>query len=83
MVAVIVLLHILTTINFAFQWSYMRSTLVDNAQDLWTKALRIFEAGDTSFLETGITSAVCTILADSTLVRSIYLPFESSLPFKL
>ncbi|KAK0224677.1 hypothetical protein EDD85DRAFT_1027786 [Armillaria nabsnona] len=68
MVAVIVLLHILTTINFAFQWSYMRSTLVDNAQNLWTKSLKIFEAGDTSFLETGITSAVCTILADSTMI---------------
>ncbi|KAK0479763.1 hypothetical protein IW261DRAFT_152024 [Armillaria novae-zelandiae] len=68
MVAVIVLLHILTTINFAFQWSYTRSILVNNAQDLFTKSLRIFEAGDTSFLETGITSAVCTILADSTMI---------------
>ncbi|KAK0500970.1 hypothetical protein EDD18DRAFT_786092 [Armillaria luteobubalina] len=68
MVAVIVLLHILTTINFAFQWAYTRSILVDNAQDLLTKFVRIFEAGDTSFLETGITSAVCTILADSTMI---------------
>ncbi|KAK0185109.1 hypothetical protein F5146DRAFT_1144315 [Armillaria mellea] len=68
MVAVIVLLHILTTINFAFQWSYMRSIVVDNAQDLGTKFVRIFEAGDPFFLETGITSAICTILADSTMI---------------
>ncbi|KAK0466018.1 uncharacterized protein EV420DRAFT_806906 [Desarmillaria tabescens] len=67
-VAIIIILHILTSINLAFQWSYMRSTLVDNAQNLWTKYLRIYKAGDISFLATGITSTVCTILADSTMI---------------
>ncbi|KAK0209172.1 hypothetical protein DFS33DRAFT_514216 [Desarmillaria ectypa] len=48
-----------------------------------TKYLRIFEAGDTSFLATGITSAVSTILVDSTMLRLTFWGIRVLTPIQI
>ncbi|PBK60879.1 hypothetical protein ARMSODRAFT_1026150 [Armillaria solidipes] len=67
MVMVIGLLHIFTTINFAFNWSFICSTFVNYGQSVWTRYL-VAVSPSISVMVMGATSLMCTILADSTMI---------------
>ncbi|KAK0465892.1 uncharacterized protein EV420DRAFT_799764 [Desarmillaria tabescens] len=68
MVVVIVLLHIVTMLNFGFVWKYIDSMFIGNGSNFWTEYL--FFSSSNMMLEVGMgtTSVVCTILADSTMI---------------
>ncbi|KAK0184747.1 hypothetical protein F5146DRAFT_1144863 [Armillaria mellea] len=68
MVVVIILLYIFTTINFSVNWSDMNSRFVRKGQSFWTKYL---EASSHTMMITvgeGVMAAICTTLADSTII---------------
>ncbi|KAK0454034.1 uncharacterized protein EV420DRAFT_616322 [Desarmillaria tabescens] len=64
LIVVIIILHALTTINFAGTWSSTRSSFIVNGQHLWTAYLG-FVAGDriVSWVM-GISASIGTILSD-------------------
>ncbi|KAK0216473.1 hypothetical protein EDD85DRAFT_870584 [Armillaria nabsnona] len=67
-VFVIILLYIFTTVNFSVNWSNISSRFVENGQSFWTK---YSAASDHTIIITvgeGIIAALCTILADSTII---------------
>ncbi|KAK0465891.1 uncharacterized protein EV420DRAFT_1636453 [Desarmillaria tabescens] len=68
MALVVVLLHIVTMLNFGFVWSYISSMFIRNGSNFWTEYL--FWSSSNVMLEVGIgtTGIVCTILADSTMI---------------
>ncbi|PBK76389.1 hypothetical protein ARMSODRAFT_1078534 [Armillaria solidipes] len=69
MAIVLTLLYIVTTINFAFGWLYIHLIFVNNGQSLWTKYLSYSDSsGALMTVGSGATAAVCTILADSTII---------------
>ncbi|KAK0479600.1 hypothetical protein IW261DRAFT_1607927, partial [Armillaria novae-zelandiae] len=66
-VTVLSLLHIFTTINFAFNWAFICSMFINHGQSLGTKYLVVSSPSMTTVVM-GVTSAMCTILADSTMI---------------
>ncbi len=68
MIVVIILLHIATTIDFGLNVSFIHSMFVNNAQSIVTKYL--LDNNPTLSIGVGesITSAICSILADATMV---------------
>ncbi len=79
MVLVVVLLHIMTIVNFGLNWAYTDSMFIGNGSNFWTEYL--FFSGSNMALEVGMgaTSAVCTILADFTMVRVLIIRINISL----
>ncbi|KAK0234194.1 hypothetical protein IW262DRAFT_1452731 [Armillaria fumosa] len=69
MVLIVVLLHTMTIFNFGLNWAYTNSMFIDNGSNYWTEYL--FFSSSNMVLEVGMgtTSAVCTILTDSTMAR--------------
>lgn len=67
MIIVISLLYIFTTINLAFNWAFIHSMFVNHGQSLSTVYLVALDPSATAMVM-GITSAMCTILADSTMI---------------
>ncbi|PBL01653.1 hypothetical protein ARMGADRAFT_1071181 [Armillaria gallica] len=61
---VIILLHALTTIEFAADISYIRSAFIENGQNFWTVYLKLAGAGQAVFWESGISASLSTLLAD-------------------
>ncbi|KAK0219237.1 hypothetical protein IW262DRAFT_1462885 [Armillaria fumosa] len=68
MTVIIILLHGVTTVNFAVNWSDIHSRFVDHRQSFWTKYLEASDPGIMITLGEGIMAAICTILADSTII---------------
>ncbi|KAK0224597.1 hypothetical protein EDD85DRAFT_858365 [Armillaria nabsnona] len=68
MVIIIALLYIVTTINVATAWVYTRLIFVNNGQSFWTKYLYYTVPSVTVVVVSGTTSAVCTVLASSTII---------------
>ncbi|SJL07045.1 uncharacterized protein ARMOST_10388 [Armillaria ostoyae] len=67
MIVVIIILHIVTTIDFGLRFSFIHSTFVNDGQSLVTKYLFSSSPGSTM---AGIdaTSAICSVLADATMI---------------
>ncbi|KAK0209231.1 hypothetical protein DFS33DRAFT_1308554 [Desarmillaria ectypa] len=68
MVFVILLLHILTFINFFANWLYIRSTFISNGWGFWAEYLFYRSPGIKLNVVIGIAGAICTVLADSTMI---------------
>ncbi len=68
LVVVIILLHGLTTINFASQWSYIHSAFIENGKSFWTVYLKFTSPTPSTFLVGGIASAMSTITTDLYMV---------------
>ncbi|KAK0480797.1 hypothetical protein IW261DRAFT_1143475 [Armillaria novae-zelandiae] len=67
MVVIIVLLFIVTTINFGFNWFYISSAFIDNGQSFWSTYSVLVFSGNI-YLGMGITGAINTILADFIMI---------------
>ncbi|KAK0501039.1 hypothetical protein EDD18DRAFT_1102001 [Armillaria luteobubalina] len=65
---VIILLYIATTIDFALTLSYVPTVFVDHGQTMWTKYMSYQTPGMGITIGATSTGAICTILADSTMV---------------
>ncbi|KAK0236626.1 hypothetical protein EDD85DRAFT_1023459 [Armillaria nabsnona] len=63
-VVMIILLYTLTTINFAFSWSYIHLAFIENGKTFRTVYSRLTGPAQAFFWGNGITSAFGTILAD-------------------
>ncbi|KAK0478925.1 hypothetical protein IW261DRAFT_1628492 [Armillaria novae-zelandiae] len=70
-IVVIVLLHTLTTINFAFSWSTIHLAFIKNGQNFLTIYLRLADLARAFFWGNGITAVFATILADSYTVYGV------------
>ncbi|KAK0466017.1 uncharacterized protein EV420DRAFT_806843 [Desarmillaria tabescens] len=71
MTIAIILLYTMTSIGFAFGWSFAHSAFitVTNGQNFWTVYLKLsIGTNDKSVLSIGITGILCTILADSVTI---------------
>ncbi len=67
-VVMIILLYTLTTINFAFSWSYIHLAFIEHGQSFRTVYSRLTGPAQAFFWGNGITSAFGTILADLYIV---------------
>ncbi|KAK0234228.1 hypothetical protein IW262DRAFT_140234 [Armillaria fumosa] len=67
MIIVISLLYVCTTINLAFNWAFISFMFVNHGQSLWTIYLVALDPSLTAIVM-GTTSAMCTILAESTMI---------------
>ncbi|PBK93649.1 hypothetical protein ARMGADRAFT_1030238 [Armillaria gallica] len=65
---IIILLHILTTINFAVQWSSICSAFIENGQSFWTVYSKINGTDQAFIWQMGIAATMNTILADSYII---------------
>ncbi|SJL13658.1 uncharacterized protein ARMOST_17105 [Armillaria ostoyae] len=65
---IIILLYITTTVDFALTWSYAHSVFVDHGQTLWTKYMSYQTPGMGITIGAASAGAICTVLADSTMV---------------
>ncbi|KAK0244113.1 hypothetical protein EDD85DRAFT_977827 [Armillaria nabsnona] len=68
LVVVIILLHALTTINFAAQWSFISSEFIENGQNFWTVFTKNTNLNQAVNWEAGIPAIMSTILADSYII---------------
>ncbi|KAK0217332.1 hypothetical protein EDD85DRAFT_961977 [Armillaria nabsnona] len=64
LVVVIILLHGLTTISFAANWSYVHSAFIGNGKSFWTVDLKLNSPTQSVFLVGGIASTMSTITTD-------------------
>ncbi len=70
---IIILLYITTTVDFALTWSYIHSVFVDHGQTLWTKYMSYQTPGMGITIGAATAGAICTVLADSTMVCTVRL----------
>ncbi|KAG7451849.1 uncharacterized protein BT62DRAFT_1071059 [Guyanagaster necrorhizus] len=67
-VVTISLLHIATAINFGLDWVYIRTIFVKNGQSSWAEYV-FYNSFDINLtVGMGTTGAICTVLADSTMI---------------
>ncbi|PBK93489.1 hypothetical protein ARMGADRAFT_1030116 [Armillaria gallica] len=76
MVAVIILLYIVATINFVLNWLYIHSIFVEHGQSFWTRYLAQCTPSFESTVEMGVTGVICTILVDSTIIWCCWIVWE-------
>lgn len=80
MVAVLTLLHVLTTITFIVNWLATSIAFVNNNQSFWTNYIFCNAATDGKLaLVAAITSTICTILAELTIVCVSTIKFHLKL----
>ncbi len=65
---VIILLHGLTTIDFAANWLYIHSAFIENGKSFWTVYLILNSSTQSANLVGGIASAMSTITTDLYMV---------------
>ena len=70
LVVIIILLYVLTTINFAANWAFTCSAYIENGQSFWTVYSKLGGVNQAAYLETGIAASMATILSDSYIVRA-------------
>ncbi|KAG7451843.1 uncharacterized protein BT62DRAFT_926024 [Guyanagaster necrorhizus] len=68
MVVLIILLYIVTTVDFALIMSNINSVFVDHGQSFRTENVFYESPGVSAIISTGVASTLCTILADSTMI---------------
>ncbi|KAG7451925.1 uncharacterized protein BT62DRAFT_271728 [Guyanagaster necrorhizus] len=68
MIIVILLLYILTSIGFSFDWPFVHSAFIANGQNFWTIYLRLSDPKAKAVLSIGTTGILCTVLADSVII---------------
>ncbi len=68
MIIIILLLYIFTTIDYGAEVTFTHSMFVNNAQSLVTEYLFTHNPRQSGLMVTGITSIICSILADATMV---------------
>ncbi|PBK64444.1 hypothetical protein ARMSODRAFT_961956 [Armillaria solidipes] len=73
MTAVILVLYVMTTISFAFDWSLVHYAFVGHGDNFWTVNLAFTGLGSTdaavkSAIVLGITGCISTVVADSAMV---------------
>ncbi|SJL04618.1 uncharacterized protein ARMOST_07986 [Armillaria ostoyae] len=73
MIAVILVLYVMTTISFAFDWSLVHYSFIGHGANFWTVNLAFTGLGSTdaaviSAIVLGITGCISTIIADSAMV---------------
>ncbi|KAK0454029.1 uncharacterized protein EV420DRAFT_616076 [Desarmillaria tabescens] len=68
LVVVIILLHTLTTVNLAVQWSFICSAFIENGQSFWTVYYKLDSVNQAVSFESGIPSSMSTIVADSYII---------------
>ncbi len=73
LIIIIALLHIITTVDLALNWSIVRSVFIDHGQSFWAMYLFYTQPDSWIALVTGIISTVATILADITIVCIAWL----------
>ncbi len=73
MVVIIILLYVATTTAFAFAWSHIRSMFVDHGQSFRTKYMLYQNPGAGITVGAVTAGAICTLLADSTMVCPVRL----------
>ncbi|KAK0237989.1 hypothetical protein EDD85DRAFT_564158 [Armillaria nabsnona] len=76
MVFIIILLHVLITVNVANTWSYICSGFIENGQSFWTVNMKLNSAGQAVSLETGITASISTILSDLYMIWCCWTVWE-------
>ncbi|PBK76322.1 hypothetical protein ARMSODRAFT_969061 [Armillaria solidipes] len=64
---VIILLYLLTLIDFAFNWSQLCSGFIDQGMNLWTIYQWFSYPHRITTVPEGVVSGICTVFADSTL----------------
>ncbi|SJL11382.1 uncharacterized protein ARMOST_14785 [Armillaria ostoyae] len=64
LVVIIILIHGLTTIGFAANWSYMHTVFIENGKSFWTAYLTLTNGAQAAVLTADITSTMSTITAD-------------------
>ncbi len=69
LVVVIILLYILTAVDFSVNWSYMHCAFVENRKSFWTVYSRFGSPTQSVFLWEGVTSIMGTILTDLYMVH--------------
>ncbi len=79
LVVVIILLHGLTTINFAANWSYMHSAFIENEKSFWTLYLWLNSSTQSAFLVGAIASAMSTITTDLYMVCATWWNYSHEL----
>ncbi|PBK63785.1 hypothetical protein ARMSODRAFT_1023690 [Armillaria solidipes] len=73
MVIIILLLYITTTINLAIEWSETHSIFVNHGQNLSTKSVVYIGPDTVTSIGAGVVGAICSILADSTMIWRCWL----------
>ncbi|KAK0194607.1 hypothetical protein F5146DRAFT_1135364 [Armillaria mellea] len=73
MVVIILLLHIATIIDLAINWSESHSVFVDHGENLRTKYVANLSPNTVWSIGAGTVGAICSILADSTMIWRCWL----------
>ncbi|KAK0222595.1 hypothetical protein EDD85DRAFT_861724 [Armillaria nabsnona] len=73
MAIIVVLLLTATIFNFALTWAYVDSMFIDNGWNFWTVHLAYISPSVALEMGMGTTGAVCTILADSTMILRCWM----------
>ncbi|PBK63787.1 hypothetical protein ARMSODRAFT_1023692 [Armillaria solidipes] len=73
MIIIIFLLHITTIIDLSFTWSEIDRIFVDHGQNLLTKFVVYISPGTVTSIGAGVVGAICSILADSTMIWRCWL----------
>ncbi|KAK0195991.1 hypothetical protein F5146DRAFT_1175821 [Armillaria mellea] len=68
LVVIIILLYVLTTVNFAANWAFTCSAYIENGQSFWTVYSKLGGVNQAAYLETGIAASMATILSDSYII---------------
>ncbi|KAK0224089.1 hypothetical protein IW262DRAFT_873040 [Armillaria fumosa] len=73
MVVIILLLYIATIIDLSFTWLEIHSMFIDHGQNLLTKYVVYISPGTVTSIGAGVVGAICSILADSTMIWRCWL----------
>ncbi|KAK0443381.1 uncharacterized protein EV420DRAFT_1028707 [Desarmillaria tabescens] len=73
---IVIILHVLITINFAAEWSFTRSGFIENRQSFWTVFWKINGPNQAISWEAGIPATISTILADSYIIWCCWIVWE-------
>ncbi|KAK0486396.1 hypothetical protein IW261DRAFT_1664543 [Armillaria novae-zelandiae] len=68
LVVIIILLHVLITVNFATNWAFTCAAFVENGQSFWTVYSKLGGINQVAYLETGIAASMSTMLSDSYII---------------
>ncbi|KAK0483065.1 hypothetical protein EDD18DRAFT_753446 [Armillaria luteobubalina] len=68
LVIIVILLHVLITVNIAANWAFTSSAFIQNGQSFWTVYSKLDGLNQAAYLETGIAASMGTILSDSYII---------------
>ncbi|KAK0226523.1 hypothetical protein IW262DRAFT_1294700 [Armillaria fumosa] len=68
LVVIVILLHVLITVNFATNWAFTYSAFIQNGQSFWTIYSKLGGMNQVAYLETGIAASMSAMLSDSYII---------------